>query len=82
MQKSGLDVTRDSVITEIKKDEFKDLEKTVNKETQFLEGKMKRLTIDIPGNLHKAFKKAAIVNDTTMVDVVRGWIESYARENN
>lgn len=38
---------------------------------------VKRLTIDLPPDLHKRFKLAAGADDTTMVDLVRKWIEDY-----
>lgn len=36
---------------------------------------MKRLTLDIPEDLHRALKRRALEEDTTMLDLVRTWIE-------
>ncbi len=42
--------------------------------------KHKRLTIDVPVGLHKAFKRAAITNDEIMSDLLRCWIEAYVKD--
>lgn len=42
---------------------------------------IKRLTIDLPSSLHKAFKCAAIINDATMVDLASRLIEDYVRQS-
>ena len=36
---------------------------------------MKRLTIDIPEDLHRELKVTAAMNGTKMADMVREWIE-------
>jgi hypothetical protein len=39
----------------------------------------KRLTIDLPADLHRRFKIRAATDGTSMVDLVRDWIEGYVR---
>jgi hypothetical protein len=40
----------------------------------------KRLTLDIPEDLHKALKQRALDEDTTMLDLVEGWIREHLRD--
>jgi hypothetical protein len=37
---------------------------------------MKRLTIDIPADLHRRLKLLAASQEVNMADLVRGWIEA------
>jgi hypothetical protein len=39
----------------------------------------KRLTLDIPEDMHKALKRRALDEDTTMLDLVEGWIRENLR---
>jgi hypothetical protein len=39
----------------------------------------KRLTLDIPEDLHKSLKQRALDQDTTMLDLVEGWIRESLR---
>ena len=41
--------------------------------------KTKRLTLDIPADLHQQLKRRAVDEDTTMVRLVQGWIEEQVR---
>jgi hypothetical protein len=41
--------------------------------------KLKRLTFDIPADLHKNFKRACLENDVDMVVELRKFIEQYCR---
>ena len=88
MKISGQEETRknDNTITQITNDH--ETKKIVSEEKQRDGGAQdsvdggKRLTIDLPSSLHKAFKYSAVINDTTMVDLVREWIEVYVRKHN
>ena len=42
---------------------------------------LKRLTLDIPENLHRALKRRALEEDTTMLDLVQTWIEERLGES-
>lgn len=37
--------------------------------------KLKRLTIDLSPSLHRQLKKKAVMEDTTMVNLVRKWVQ-------
>lgn len=43
--------------------------------------KMKRLTLDIPEPLHKAFKSKCVAEDLNMADVVREMIEKWSSKS-
>ena len=38
---------------------------------------MKRLTIDVPSDLHRAFKSRAVGNETDMRELMLEWISAY-----
>ena len=42
---------------------------------------VKRLTLDIPEDLHRALKRRALEEDMTMLDLVRMWIEKGLEES-
>jgi hypothetical protein len=42
---------------------------------------IKRLTLDIPEDLHRALKRRALDEDTTMLDLVQRWIEERLDES-
>jgi hypothetical protein len=42
---------------------------------------VKRLTLDIPEDLHRALKRRALDEDTTMLELVRTWIEERLGES-
>lgn len=42
---------------------------------------VKRLTLDIPEDLHRALKRRALEEDTTMLDLVQTWIEERLGES-
>jgi len=42
---------------------------------------MKRLTIDVPGDLHQRFKVQAAIEGMKMADLVRHWIEEWCGRN-
>jgi len=42
---------------------------------------LKRLTLDIPEDLHRALKRRALEEDTTMLDLVQRWIEERLDES-
>lgn len=44
-------------------------------ETTTKEGRMKRLTIDIPATLHKRVKEQCATRETTIAEVVRKYLE-------
>jgi len=44
-------------------------------------GKMARLTIDLPPELHGKFKSACALRGTRMIDEVRRFIESWTEKN-
>ena len=44
-------------------------------ETTTKEGRMKRLTIDIPASLHKRVKEQCATRETTIAEVVRKYLE-------
>jgi hypothetical protein len=44
-------------------------------QTPVVEEKMKRLTIDLPDSLHLRVKSQCVLRGTTMVDVVRKFLE-------
>lgn len=73
--------------TETQKPVYVEKNKHGNTETQKDENiyeqkeEIKRLTIDLPSSLHKAFKCAAVINDTTMVDLAGRLIEDYVRQS-
>ncbi len=73
--------------TEMQKNAYMEKNKHGNAETQKNDDideqkeEIKRLTIDLPSSLHKAFKCAAIINDTTMVELASGLIEDYVRQS-
>lgn len=71
--------TRDHVFKENRKDGNAESQKKDNIYEQ--KEDMKRLTVDLPSTLHKAFKCAAVINDTTMVDLACRLIEEYVRQN-
>lgn len=41
--------------------------------------KMKRLTIDIPESLHRAFKSKSGGEGKQMADLIRAWVEDYCK---
>jgi predicted DNA binding CopG/RHH family protein len=41
--------------------------------------KMKRMTIDVPESLHRAFKTKTSADGKQMADLVRAWIEDYCK---
>jgi hypothetical protein len=43
--------------------------------------KLARLTIDLPRGLHARFKSACALNNTRMLDEVRGFIEVWTQKN-
>jgi ParG len=45
------------------------------------EGKIARLTIDLPAGLHAQFKAACALHNTNMVEEVRGFIEKWTRKH-
>ncbi len=49
--------------------------KGAGKRTPAEAGKIVRITLDLPSDLHRALKIEALDRGVTMVDVVRGWIE-------
>jgi hypothetical protein len=44
-------------------------------------GKLARLTIDLPPELHRQFKAACASKGTRMIDEVRGFIEDWTQKN-
>jgi hypothetical protein len=42
---------------------------------------VKRLTLDIPEDLHRALKRRALEEDTTMLDLVQTWIEEHLEDS-
>jgi hypothetical protein len=42
---------------------------------------IKRLTLDIPEDLHRALKRRALDEDTTMLDLVQRWVEERLDES-
>ena len=55
---------------------------TQGRERQAKAGKaLKRLTLDIPEDLHRALKRRALDEDTTMLDLVQRWIEERLDES-
>ena len=44
-------------------------------------GKVARLTIDLPPELHGRFKAACALKGTRMIDQVRGFIEDWTQKN-
>lgn len=47
------------------------------KEDQTAPVKMKRLTLDIPQNLHRAIKRKALEEGVTMADLLRSLLEKH-----
>lgn len=43
-------------------------------------GKMVRITLDLPSDLHRALKIEALDRGVPMVDVVRSWIEENCKK--
>ena len=44
-------------------------------------GKLARLTIDLPPELHARFKATCALKGTRMIDQVRGFIEDWTQKN-
>jgi hypothetical protein len=45
------------------------------------EGKLARLTIDLPPDLHAKFKSICALKGTRMIDEVRGFIEDWTQKH-
>jgi hypothetical protein len=45
------------------------------------DGKLARLTIDLPPELHAQFKATCALQGTRMIDVVRGFIADWTQKN-
>ena len=39
------------------------------------------INVKVPGHLKQMFKEACEKNDTTMAQVVRGWVREYVNQN-
>jgi hypothetical protein len=42
-------------------------------------GRMVRLTVDVPPDLHQKLKMKCVMERTTIADMVRGWIEEQCK---
>lgn len=65
---------RKNVKNEIHKNDYTESSEISNTEA------MKRLTVDLPKDLHKIFKKVTVENDVRMVELVRQWIADYVQQ--
>ena len=58
-------------------DWVEDKKKTARSKTKGVAGKQKRLTLDLPESVHKAIKRKAVDEGTTMVDLLRALLKKH-----